>query len=212
MKYDILLFDLDGTLSNPLPGIAACINHALYHFGHEPWAETALARFVGPPLHQSFREIIGRDAASEISALIFKYRERYQDIGFAENCLYDGVAESLQALHVNHAKMAICTSKPTYLASKILSYFGIAHYFAFISGGDVGIEKWQQIAELRAQGQVSMRTIMIGDRGVDLSAAHRHGLQSAAVLWGYGSLDELAREQPVRYFHHAREWWKLINC
>lgn len=212
MQHDVLMFDLDGTLSDPLPGIAACINHALQHLGYEIQPEAALARFVGPPLQHSFREITGCDKTSTISALIMKYRERYQETGYAENQIYDGVEGSLQTLHDAGAEMLICTSKPVYLAEKVLRHFGLEHYFSFISGGDIGVEKWQQIAMLKQQGKVTTRSLMIGDRAVDLTAAHHHSLSSAAVLWGYGSLHELQQEYPRYYFSHPQEWYQLLDC
>lgn len=212
MRHDVLLFDLDGTLSDPLPGIAACINYALSYFGHPVWDEGVLARFVGPPLDQTFKEMIGECTQQEISALVLKYRERYQQIGYAENRLYEGVAESLQSLGEAGAVMAICTSKPAYLAEKILQHFSIFHHFRFVSGGDIGVEKWQQIAELTQQECISSRSVMIGDRAVDLQAAHQYGLQSGAVLWGYGGIEELQRESPAYYFHRAQDWQQLSQC
>jgi phosphoglycolate phosphatase len=196
--HDMLLFDLDGTISDPLEGVGRSINHALTHFGYEPIALTEAAKYIGPPLDATFREITGNDR--ETKALVAKYRDHYGRIGYAENVLYPGITEVLQQLQAADIPMAICTSKRRDFAERILDMFGLSHYFQFIDGGEVGIPKSQQIASLLAAQKVSEHTVMIGDRAVDLIAAHKNGLQSGGVLWGYGSRAELLAESPLYCF------------
>lgn len=203
--YDFLLFDLDGTLSDPLLGVGRSINHALARFGHPEVPLEQMSACIGPPLEQSFRRLTGVQDEAHILALIGAYRERYGAIGYAENTLYPGVPEALQALSAAGMPMALCTSKRADFAAKVLDLFGLRPHFRFISGGDVGREKWQQIAELKAEDRIAAATLMIGDRAVDISAARRNGLDGAGVLWGHGSREELEAAQPRQLFQQPDE-------
>lgn len=196
MPHDLLLFDLDGTLSDPLEGIGRSINYALTHFGFPEQTMADLAAYIGPPLDESFRIITSVHDAAVIGALVAKYRERYAEVGYCENVLYPGIAEALDSLDRAGMPMAVCTSKRVDFAEQILEMFGLRHHFRFVSGGEIGTHKWQQMAALRSQNQVTPSSVMIGDRDVDMVAAHRNGLTAAAVLWGYGSPAELHAEAP----------------
>lgn len=206
---NFLLFDLDGTLSDPLLGIATCINYALNHFGHPSRDISDLAKYVGPPLDKTFVEILGPLSETEIQNLVGKYRERYIAEGYKENSIYKGIPETLESLHVNGSRMGICTSKKKSLAEQVLAHFSLSHYFEFVSGGDIGIEKWQQIEQLKHEILIPDNTIMIGDRNVDLTAAHKNGIQSAGVLWGYGSREELEKEKPTYLLSAPSDLMKL---
>ncbi|MEO7107651.1 MAG: HAD hydrolase-like protein [Rhodoferax sp.] len=201
-RPDFLLFDLDGTLSDPLVGIGRSINYALSHFGFEPLALTELAAYVGPPLDQTFRTLTGATTEGDIHAMVAKYRERYADVGYSENVLYPEIPEALNALAIAGIPMGVCTSKRVDFAEKILTMFGLRAHFGFVSGAEIGTHKWQQIADLLAIGMVSTSSIMVGDRDVDMIAPHRNGLQAAGVLWGYGSRAELEKEKPRFLLEH----------
>jgi phosphoglycolate phosphatase len=164
-NHDLILFDLDGTISDPLEGIGRSINYALAHFGYKQLKLPELAKYVGSPLDETFKEITGNEA--ECKALVAKYRERYGDVGYTENILYPGVAEALFKLQAVNVPIALCTSKRQDFAERILKMFELIHYFRFISGGEIGVNKSQQIKSLLLQGQVSKSTVMIGDRAVD---------------------------------------------
>ena len=209
--HDLVLFDLDGTLSDPMEGFVRSMNYALTHFGYEPVETKDLATYVGPPIDEAFRSITGKDTASEINALIAKYRERYNEVGYSENVLYRGVAEALEELSAADVPMAVCTSKRQDFAEKVLALFGLRQHFRFVSGGDVGIHKWQQMECLRRENKVSGSSIMVGDRAVDMIAAHRNGLKAAGVLWGYGSHAELTGEAPLRLFESPSELQRLAG-
>jgi phosphoglycolate phosphatase len=208
-NHDLILFDLDGTLSDPLEGIGRSINYALAHFGYEPLKLSELAKYVGPPLDETFKEITGNEA--ECKALVAKYRERYGDVGYTENILYPGVAEVLLKLQAANVPIALCTLKRQDFAERILEMFELIHYFRFISGGEIGVNKSQQIKSLLLQGQVSKSTVMIGDRAVDMIAAHKNGLNAGGVLWGYGSQDELLNETPLYLFSSPSELMQLAH-
>lgn len=211
MNDTFLLFDLDGTLSDPLDGIVRSFNFALSCYGYDEIPVSELAQYVGPPLDESFKTITGINDQAEINAFISRYRERYSALGFSENKLYPGIRESLTNLSNHRIPMAICTSKRQDIAEKILSLFDIRHYFKFVSGGDVGIKKWQQIQSLIDRGSIDRNCTMIGDRAIDLSAAHKNGIKSAGVLWGYGSRAELERHSPLCLLSKPSDLLKLIG-
>jgi phosphoglycolate phosphatase len=205
-----LLFDLDGTLSDPLVGISRSINHALTSLGYTALPESEVAQYVGPPLDDTFRVVTGAPEA-EVRQLILLYRERYAETGFAENTLYPGIDTALDALAQQGIPMGICTSKLANFADKILHRFGIRDHFRFISGGDIGVTKQQQIARLLSDGAVDPQARMIGDRSVDLLAAHANGIGSVGVLWGYGSRKELADQSPLRLLECVDEIPGLVD-
>jgi phosphoglycolate phosphatase len=211
MNDTFLLFDLDGTISDPLEGIARSFNYALSFHGYDELPVSDLAQYIGPPLDASFKIITGINDETEILAFISKYRDRYSDIGFSENKLYPGVLESIGNLSKHSIPMAICTSKKQDIAEKILKRFEIRHHFKFVSGGDVGIQKWQQIESLIDLGLIDHNCIMIGDRAVDLSAAHKNGIKSAGVLWGYGSRTELEAHSPICLLSQPSDLMRLIG-
>lgn len=194
--HDLVLFDLDGTISDPLVGIGRSINYALSHFGYEPLELKDLSPYIGPQIDEAFKSITGVTEAHHVNSLVAKYRERYGDVGYSENVLYPGILEALEKFKKVNMPLAVCTSKRKDFAQRILEMFGLRHYFSFISGGEIGIHKWQQIESLLARGLVSKNTVMVGDRAVDMVAAHRNGLCAAGVLWGHGSRTELENESP----------------
>ncbi len=204
-RYDLVLFDLDGTLSDPLVGIGRSINYALASFGHAELELRELGAYVGPPLDETFKHLTGATTDTDIRALVAKFRERYGQIGYAENVLYPGIAQALEQLRERDVPLAVCTSKRRDFAQRILEMFDLQRHFSFVSGGDVGIPKWRQLEALVAEGHVSGATVMVGDRAVDLQAARHNGLHAAAVLWGYGSAAELTREQPHYTFKTPAE-------
>jgi phosphoglycolate phosphatase len=196
MPGRVVVFDLDGTISDPLDGFARSINHALALHGFAERAPAHLARFIGPPLDETMLELsAGADLAIR-TRLIADYRQRYGDLGFAENTVYEGIPEALHALRESGATLGLCTSKRVDFAERILALFGLREMFSFVNGGEIGVQKWQQLQALREAGAVDVQSVMVGDRAVDITAAHRNGLQACGVTWGFGSLDELLAESP----------------
>ena len=211
-NHALLLFDLDGTLSDPLVGIGRSINYALSHFGYESLELSAISAYVGPQIDETFVSITGIKEPREVEDLVAKYRERYAEVGFSENTLYPGIPEVLSKLGEANIPLAVCTSKRKDFAERILEMFGLRGHFLFVSGGDVGIHKWQQIEGLKAKGAVSTSSVMIGDRAVDITAAQRNGLFSAGVLWGHGSQSELEGECPSYLFASPSELHLLLRA
>lgn len=201
MNYDYLIFDLDGTISDPKDGIVRSINYALGSHGFEHRTEQELVTFIGPPLDVAFSTLTSSDDSALITSLVTKFRERYSDVGYSENTLYSGVVEVLDKLSsINGLKLGVCTSKRIDFAERILELFSLRKHFVFVNGGDVGIEKWQQLGSLLDADIINRKSVMIGDRYIDITAAHKNNLQSAGVLWGYGSHSELSRHEPSYIF------------
>lgn len=200
MPEPYLLFDLDGTLSDPLTGIARSINYALAGFGYPESPEEELARYIGPPLDRTFRILAGTESDTHVRELVDRFRERFGDVGYRENTLYPGIPEALEALKRKGHAMGVCTSKRGDFAQKIITMFGLEPFFDFVSGGDIGISKGRQIRELLDAGRISPGSAMIGDREMDVIAAQENGLAAWGVLWGYGSRDELSAVSPDRLF------------
>src|SRR6202012_3650881 len=150
MAARVVVFDLDGTISNPLLGFSRSINHALSLQGLPERAPADLARFIGPPLYESAVELTVSADPDAHARLIADYRQRYGETGYAENTLYDGIPAVLHALRASGATLGLCTSKRADFAERILQLFGLRELFAFVSGGDIGVHKWQQLQALRA--------------------------------------------------------------
>jgi phosphoglycolate phosphatase len=210
-SHDVIVFDLDGTISDPLVGIGRSINYALSHFGYAEHPLEQLSVHVGPPLDQAFSALTGLSSSSALDGFVTKYRERYGEIGYSENVLYPGIPPAVHRLSESGIKLGVCTSKRVDFAEKILELFGLKSYFSFVSGGEIGRHKWQQLETLLENGVITQSTVMVGDRGVDITAAHRNGLHAAGVLWGHGSREELEAEQPRYLFAKPEELLSLAG-
>jgi phosphoglycolate phosphatase len=208
-SHRAVLFDLDGTISDPILGIGRSINYALVGMGYEPRDPAELAIHIGPPLEHAFRALTGEDSPARVSEFVARYRERYGEVGYSENVLYPGIPEALAGLAEAGLRLGVCTSKRVDFAEKILDMFGLRSLFGIVSGGEIGTEKWQQIESLLGERLIDASTVMVGDRSVDLIAAHRNGMASAGVLWGYGSRAELEPEKP-RYLLNSPSELQLL--
>ena len=187
-----LVFDLDGTLSDPSQGICRCINFALETHGFDAVPDNEITSEIGPPLDETFQKLAPDVSASQIQSLVTKFRERYAEVGYSENTIYPGVNETIARLSSAGLRLGVCTSKRVDFAEKILALFSLSPYFSFVDGGDIGIRKSQQLQSLIESGTIDTGAIMIGDRSVDILAARNNGLRSIGVLWGFGGLAELA--------------------
>lgn len=209
MARPFLVFDLDGTLSDPALGIGRCLNHALAHYGYGTIPEPEFGSCVGPGLDVSFRKAVGELAEDRLRELVARYRERYGTVGFAENVLYPGIPEALARLSERSTPMGLCTTKRADFAERILEHFGLRQHFAFISGGDVGIPKSDQLRDLLASGAIGQDATMIGDRNLDIVAGKAHGLRTVGVLWGHGGRRELETAEADLLLAEPRELVEL---
>lgn len=206
----MLIFDLDGTLSDPSLGIGRSLNYALAAFDYPPIAEPHMSQHIGPPLDVTFRLVAPTASEATVTAMVAKYRERYGDVGYAENVLYDGIADALAHLAAGGARMGVCTSKRVDFAERILDLFHLRGYFEFVNGGDVGVRKQDQLGDLLRAGAAGPDSVMIGDRAIDVLAARANNLRSVGVLWGHGSLDELQGAAPDLLLRSPEQLTRLV--
>ena len=198
MSYHSLIFDLDGTLTNPLTGIVRCMNYALSSHDHQVKSEQEIRPYIGPPLEVALSDLSGSTDEAHIKELVTTYRERYGELGYSENVVYNGIYELLNTLEGQGFRMGVCTSKFEKYAIKVLEEFKLSKYFTFVSGsGAYGTTKSDQLRDLLDAKVALDSSLMIGDRYIDLTSAHSVGLRCAGVLWGYGSLEELTAEEPT---------------
>ncbi len=208
MHYQSILFDLDGTLTDPREGITRSVQYALAKLGIDEPELAALEHFIGPPLLQCFMASYALDEATAWQA-VHHYRERFKVSGLYENRLFDGVPALLGALARQGRNLYIATSKPTLFAEEIARHFGFAGHFKRIYGSELDGTRTDKVALLahllECEGLAPQTTLMIGDRKHDLIGARRNGLDAAAVGYGFGSYAELAGEAPTYHFATLEE-------
>lgn len=198
-----LLFDLDGTLTDPKLGITTCVQYALNSFGIEEPDLDKLEPFIGPPLMNSFMDFYNMDE-EQAEAAISKYRERFSSVGMFENEVYPGIVRLLVRCRQHGAKLAVASSKPEIYVKKILEHFHLAKYFDVIVGSELDgrrTDKEEVISEalsrLFPNNNIDYdNTVMIGDRKFDIIGAKNNKLVSVGVSYGYGSIEELKEEKP----------------
>lgn len=190
-----LVFDLDGTLSDPSEGFFRSMREAIVALGRAAPPDDALRAWIGPPLREAFRSLLAADDEAEVERGVALYRARYDRIGWRENRLYDGVPEMLDALRDAGHRLYIATSKPGFFAERILVHFGLRPRFEAVRGAELGAGldgKERVLAALLSEAKLDpARCAMVGDREHDANAARVLGLRAIGVLWGHGSRDEL---------------------
>lgn len=195
---EYLLFDLDGTLTDPKVGITTCVQYALKSFGIEEPDLDKLEPFIGPPLKDSFMQFYGL-SEKDAEAAVDKYRERFKDIGLFENEVYEGIPQMLRTLKNKGMHLAVASSKPTVFVERILDHFQMREYFEAVVGSELDgrrVNKDEVVAEALQQlfGEKEIeydKVYMIGDRKFDVEGARALGVESIGVSYGYGSLEEL---------------------
>lgn len=202
--YHYILFDLDGTLTDPKLGITGCVQYALRKLGMEAPDADALEPFIGPPLLDSFREFCGFDETTGRQAVAY-YRERYAVDGLFENEAYPGIVQMLARLQAAGCHLAVASSKPEVFVKKILEHFGMLPYFEVAVGSGLDgsrVQKEEVVEEALRQllGEDGLRqaasgnstdAVMVGDRKFDVQGAKRFGLACVGVAYGYAAAGEL---------------------
>jgi len=195
-----LLFDLDGTLTDPATGITRSLQHAFTKLGRDVPPLGELKRFIGPPLREAFADLLSTDDEAVLDLAIQHYRDRYAEVGIYENELYPDVPDGLAALRRLGHRLWVATSKPQVYARRIIDHFGLSHWFEEVYGSELsgeGSDKSELISNILKRERLRPDDAwMIGDRSHDIVGAQRNGVRTIAVLWGYGSEEELRGARP----------------
>ncbi len=194
-NYELILFDLDGTLTNPAEGITNSVEYALKKMSVTVENKKDLNKFIGPPLLESFENYFNFTKDESLQALGF-YREYFKSKGILENFLYDGIRELLQILVNSGKRLCVATSKPEPFANSILAHFDLLKYFEFVAGSNLDgtRAKKNEVIEYalnKCSFSDKTKVIMIGDREHDIIGANKCDVASIGVLFGYGSREEL---------------------
>jgi len=191
-----ILFDLDGTLTDPREGIVACFKYALRGLGCPTPPDSELERYIGPPLQESFAFLLGAERHGEVDAAVQLYRERFSAKGMFENAVYPGVPSALGRLQALGAALYVATAKPLVFAERIVEHFGLRCYFQAVYGSELDgtrTDKVDLIAHvLEKESLATDSTFMVGDRSHDVVGAKANGVFPVAALWGYGTREELS--------------------
>jgi phosphoglycolate phosphatase len=197
-----VIFDLDGTLTDPGVGITRCIQHALALLGRPAPRADALTRSVGPPLRDSFAELLCTGDETLITEAVAHYRERFEAVGMFENVVYPDIPAALRDLRLQGHRLWVATSKPEPYARRILEHFDLASCFEGIYGSDLSgrnADKGELLQSVLARERMdAVDACMVGDRSYDVLGARRNRMRSVAVLWGYGTREELESAEPDR--------------
>ncbi|HNY27391.1 MAG TPA: HAD hydrolase-like protein [Candidatus Sumerlaeota bacterium] len=216
-RWQAILFDLDGTITDSAPGILNSARHAIAKMELDESRTGDLRRFIGPPLEYSFRTTFGLNESDAWRA-VECYREYYAERGIWENTLYPGIRELLENLsQQSGCWVALATAKPEPFVDRILDHFGLAGFFNTVVGSYLDgrrTDKGEIIAEAltRLPAGISRdRVCMVGDRRHDIAGAHTHGLTAIGVTYGYGSREELQEAGADRVVESVQELARLLG-
>lgn len=204
-----LLFDLDGTLTDPMLGITRCVAYALARLGREVADLSTLTPYIGPPLKQSFCHLGGL-SEQEAERAVAYYRERFAPVGIYENRLYKGITDLLALLRQQGRRLYLATSKPTCYAQQILDHFHLSNFFDYVGGSNLDgtrTRKEEVIAHVLEQNPMIdvSKAVMIGDRCYDMEGAIKHGILPFGVLYGFGSQEELLQSGAINCFSSVED-------
>lgn len=208
----VILFDLDGTLTDSGEGIINCAQLALEHFGLPVPSREEMRVFVGPPLHDTFVKFgVPEDQTEEAIRI---YRSRYIPIGKFENTPYPGIRELLETLVCHGHKLYVATSKPEGMSVEILEHFDLAKYFTRICGASMDKSRSTKdavIAYLLEQNGRADDMVMVGDTAFDVIGAKAHGIPTIGVSWGYGEVSDMEKAGAAAIAHSAEELLALLE-
>jgi phosphoglycolate phosphatase len=190
-----ILLDLDGTLTDPYPGISRCIVHAIEEQGLPAPPERQLGDWIGPPLLESFARYFESLGEGDADRALVSYRGRFTEKGLFENAVYDGIPDLLRDWQSQGKKLYLATSKPRVFAQRIVEHFGLDRFLSGVHGSELDGRRSDKVDLLehviRHEQLRPGECAMVGDRKHDVAAARYHGMRAVGVLWGYGSREEL---------------------
>lgn len=213
--YSAILFDLDGTISDPYEGVVSSLKSAMRELGEKLPPTEKFRAFIGPPLSESFKTICGFPPEKAAEA-VKVYRRHHRERGLFENRLYDGISEVIERLYAAGKRLAVATSKPEQFAKLLLEKFGLLKYFEFVGGSeldDARSKKSEVIAYVLENMHIADKStaLMIGDRLHDVAGAAENGLDCAGVLYGYGTLEELSAAGANPIFAQPKDILDLLK-
>ena len=215
MGYEVILFDLDGTLTDPKVGITKSVQYALAKFNIDEPDLDKLVPFIGPPLVESFQEFYSLSETEAIAGVGY-YREYFTKAGMFENAVYPGIKDMLALLVEQGKQLIIATSKPTVYSEQIIEHFGMTQFFQSIVGSNLDgsrIHKAEVIAySLADLSQVDRKKIvMVGDRKHDIVGAQKNDIDVIAVEYGYGTAVELQTAKPTYIVSTVNELAEILR-
>lgn len=214
--YSIILFDLDGTISDSGGGIISCIKYALKNFGIDENDSVVLRGFVGPPMHRRLMDLYGF-TKEETDRVVAKYREKYEIEGVYDNVLYPGIEKMLKNLKAAGKTVCVATSKPEETAVAVLKNFEIYHYFDYVVGAQKHgprQNKDQVIEELFKRASITdnmlSQVVMVGDTNYDIEGANKMKVDSIGVNYGYGNKEDMLSSGAVTVVETVKELEELL--
>lgn len=205
-RPDVILIDLDGTITDSIPGILRCLREALPVLDMQDLTDTELQTWLGPPLRVTLLERYGR-SEEELDAFVQDYRSHYFGGGEYEFTVFPGMAEFLADAAASDSRLVLATAKPIESATRVLTRAGLVDHFDFISGTELDLMRQDKPSIIRHAIENVGRTVegtsavMIGDRREDILGAKHHGITSVGVQWGYaepGELEEAGADHVVQ--------------
>jgi phosphoglycolate phosphatase len=205
-----IYFDLDGTLTDPYEGITKCILYALDELGFPRPDDDYLYSCIGPPLWDTFPELVGEELTKKAVAL---YRERFVDVGWKENRPYEGIHGALEQVASAGHTVLVATAKPHMHAARIIEHFGMGDYIHNVYGSELDGTRATKTDLLKfavEKNPGAAQRIMIGDRKHDLAGAIANDIEPIGVAWGYGSIEELENAGASAIAHTPAELVDIV--
>lgn len=195
LDKNVVIFDLDGTITDSEEGIINSLKYTFKKYGFTDYEDNKLKKYLGPPLQETFMEVLGFDEHKAKDA-VEVYREYFRDIGIFENKLYEGIEKVLKELSDEGKMILLATSKAEIFAKRILDHFKISDYFTFIGGSELDGSRSRKSEVINyaienAGVKDLKKVVMVGDRKHDIIGAKEIGIDSIGVLYGYGNREEL---------------------
>lgn len=210
MKYTTVLFDLDGTLTKSEEGITKTAIYAAEKMGFTGFTQEQFKVFIGPPLYDSFRKVVGMTDEQANRAIDY-YHERFERVGWAENEVYAGIPALLRSLKKNGARVAIVTAKPQIFAERIAKKFGFAPYLDDVIGPGLNNKDSSKAALVRRGVEAfGGEAVMVGDRCFDIEGGRANGVDTVGVCYGYGTEEELAAAKATHIAHTVEELTDIL--
>lgn len=195
-----ILFDLDGTLTDPKDGITRCIQFSLEHFDVPIPHADQLTWCIGPPLRESFSKLLNTTDDTVLDQALSRYRKRFSETGMFENVIYPEVAFSLSKIKHAGFKVFLATSKPRIFADQILEYFNLAQFFHAVYGSELNgrfVDKGELVAHIiESENLDPKESLIVGDRVHDIIGGKKNGIMTVSVSYGYGTEEEISSSKP----------------